>query len=187
MRNVRLQYSGQLMRRADSLKKPLMLGKIEGRRRRGRQRMRWLDGVTDSVDMGLGGLRETVRWWWSGKPGVLWSTGSQRVSDLTEQLNNNNNERWPGWSSASSLCVWWVHLRPVAGRSCCPQQERLLSGVTLWKTTHQALSWFTENKPCCFVFFNRGTVVYNVALVSSVQQSDSRIHKHRSIFYSFPL
>ena len=56
MLKVKLQYFGHLMRRADSLEKILMLGKIEGRRRRGRQRMRWLDGITDSMDMGLGGL-----------------------------------------------------------------------------------------------------------------------------------
>ena len=60
MLKLKLQCFGHLMRRADSFEKTLMLGKIEGRRRRGRQRMRWLDGITDSVNMGLGGLRELV-------------------------------------------------------------------------------------------------------------------------------
>ena len=68
MLKLTIQYFGHLMRRADSFEKSMMLGKTEGRRRRGRQRMRWLDGITDSMPMGLGGLREFVM---DGRPGVL--------------------------------------------------------------------------------------------------------------------
>ena len=76
MLKLKLQYFGHLMRRADSFEKTLVLRKIEGRRRRGQQRMRWLDGITDSMYMGLGGLQELVM---EGRPGVLRFTGSQRV------------------------------------------------------------------------------------------------------------
>ena len=76
MLKLKLQYSGHLMQRANSLEETLMLGKTEDQRRRGQQRMRWLDGITDSMDMSLSKDREIVK---TGKPGVLQSMGSQRV------------------------------------------------------------------------------------------------------------
>ena len=84
MLKLKLQYFGHLMRRNDSLEKSLILGKIEGRRRRGQQRMRWLDGIINSMDMRL----SSRSWWWTGKPGVLQSKGLQRVGhDWVNELN----------------------------------------------------------------------------------------------------
>ena len=96
MLKLKLQYLGHLMGRADSFEKTLMLGKIEGRRRRGRQRMRWLDGITDSMDMGLGELRELVM----DKGGLACcDSWGRKDSDTTERLN------WTELKTLSLYCL----------------------------------------------------------------------------------
>ena len=84
MLKLKLQYFGHLMQRTDSFEKTLMLGKIEGGRRRGRQRMWWLDGITNSMDMSWVNSRS---WWWTGRPGVLRFMGLQGQARLSEWTN----------------------------------------------------------------------------------------------------
>ena len=106
MVKLKLQYFGHLMQRANSLEKTRMLGKTEDRRRRGRQRMRWLDGISDSMDMSLSKPREMVMDW----EGVLQSMGCKE-SDTTEQLNNKllfaPEITSPYLSTSGRLAVTW--------------------------------------------------------------------------------
>ena len=117
MLKLKLQYFGHLMRRVYSLEKTLMLGGIGGRRRREWQRMRWLDGITDLMDMVWVNSRS---WWWTGRPGVLRFMGSQRVRhDWATELNwtEGRKEMGLGWAwkvtqgtsklMTSNLRRWW--------------------------------------------------------------------------------
>ena len=103
MLRLKLQYFGHLMRRADSLGKTLMLGKIEGRRRRGQQRMRWLDSITNSMDMNLNRLQEMV------KDRAAWHAAIHGVTRSWTQLSN--------WPITATICSvnpftrWYIHLR----------------------------------------------------------------------------
>ena len=134
MLKLKLQYFGHLMWRADSLEKTVMLGKIEGRRRRGQQRMRWLDGITDSTDMGLGGLQELVidrESWRTAVHGITrvrhgWAT-ELNWTELNHQEYLQVSTHWLHWvsemwlsqgphSSCSTACemlVAWPGIEPA--------------------------------------------------------------------------
>ena len=105
MLKLKLQYFGQLMWRTNSLEKTLMLGRIEGRRRRGQQRMRWLDGITNSIDMSLS---KSGSWWWTGKPGMLQSWSCKEL-DTTEELN------WTELMCDKAICQHLDYCSPGEG------------------------------------------------------------------------
>ena len=114
MLKLKLQYFGYLMQRTDSFEKTLMLGKIEGGRRRGQERMRWLDGITDWMDMIWASSR---RWWWAGSLGVLQSMGSQSQTQLSDWTELIMDLCWQSTVSTFQHTVYLCHCFP--GYSHC--------------------------------------------------------------------
>ena len=141
MLKLKLQYFGHLMRRVDSLEKTLMLGGIGDRRRRGQQRMRWLDGIAGwmaSLTRWMWVWVNSRSWWWTGRPGVLRFMGSQRVGhNWATELNWTEATRiycttWEIWPIFCNNCKWNI----CCCCRCCPVTQLCLTLCNPWSTAH---------------------------------------------------
>ena len=158
---LKLQNFGHLMWRTDSLEKTLMLGKAEGRRRRGRQRMRWLDGFTDSMDMSLSKLQS---WCWTGMPGVLQSMGLQRVGcDWVTELNWLISGIWTLYyppcsrytfpSPFSSASMIYYHDLIALSLSMTEKSQIPVNSAFKYSVPHlgNGCSWIKSTRLCTFM------------------------------------
>ena len=149
MLKLKLQYFGYLMQRADSLEKTLMLGKIEDRRRRGRQRIRWLDGITDSMDMGLGGLQELVmdrEAWRAAVHGVTKSR--TRLSNWTEL-----NPKWPH-------SIKWQHIHLIRFQVPLKVIMLICRSILMKQRCNLQYNKFTWLSPMLIFIFNSDITVF---------------------------
>ena len=163
MLKLKCQYFSHLMQRTDSLEKTLMLGKIEGRRRRGWQRIRWLDGIADSVDMGLS---NSGSWWWTGKPGVLQSMESQgvgqdwnefifnwRIISLQHCVGFCQTSKWIGhrYTNVPSLLAFAVILKEmgIPNHLTCLLRNLYAGQVAKVRTGHGTTDCFQIGKGVC--------------------------------------
>ena len=126
----KLQYFGHQMRRTDSLEKTLMLGKTEGRRRRGQQRTRWLDGITDSMDKSLSRLG---KWWGTRRPGVLQSMGSQRIGHSGWITTTNSLKGFPGDSMVKNLSMQETRLQLLGQEDPLEEETATHSSIHAWR------------------------------------------------------
>ena len=171
MLKLELQYFSHLMRRTDSLEKTLMLGKIEGRRRRGRQRMRWLDGITDSMDMDLGGLRELVM----DREACCGSWGHKEL-DMTEWTELNWTLVTAFLPRKKCLLISWLQspsaviLKPKKIKSVTVSIVSPEKGWKRGKSKSQETSWQEISMRLPIYFF----IIYLLILKSILQPSHEK-------------